>query len=154
MLRKGWRWKDDDLSKQDMDNIIRIHNVNNELAWQEVSSTYKISVVLRFPYAVLLSVKNQKNCCQVVKMQSKQDGLSYSLTSFKCKYCIRTVVTFTVLYLFRIFPGVNVGVTTQERMWKPEVEAVWWKGSRLLPESSDTGMDGVSVALISEVQYI
>ena len=37
MLRKGWRWKDDDLSKKDMDNIIKIHNVNNELAWQEVS---------------------------------------------------------------------------------------------------------------------
>ncbi|XP_045132392.1 holocytochrome c-type synthase-like isoform X2 [Portunus trituberculatus] len=36
MLRKGWRWKDDDLNKQDMDNIIRIHNVNNEMAWQEV----------------------------------------------------------------------------------------------------------------------
>ncbi|KAG7155313.1 Cytochrome c-type heme lyase-like, partial [Homarus americanus] len=36
MLRKGWRWKDDDLSQRDMDNIIRIHNVNNELAWQEV----------------------------------------------------------------------------------------------------------------------
>ncbi|CAL4148812.1 unnamed protein product, partial [Meganyctiphanes norvegica] len=36
MLRKGWRWKDDDLSNNDMDNIIKIHNVNNELAWQEV----------------------------------------------------------------------------------------------------------------------
>ncbi|XP_043197632.1 holocytochrome c-type synthase-like isoform X1 [Amphibalanus amphitrite] len=36
MLRKGWRWKEDDLSQMDMDNIIRIHNVNNELAWQEI----------------------------------------------------------------------------------------------------------------------
>ncbi|KAG0725883.1 Cytochrome c-type heme lyase [Chionoecetes opilio] len=36
MLRKGWRWRDDDLSKQDMHHIIRIHNVNNEMAWQEV----------------------------------------------------------------------------------------------------------------------
>ncbi|XP_045602022.1 holocytochrome c-type synthase [Procambarus clarkii] len=36
MLKKGWRWKDDDLSQKDMDSIIRIHNVNNELAWQEV----------------------------------------------------------------------------------------------------------------------
>nr|XP_053656707.1 holocytochrome c-type synthase-like [Cherax quadricarinatus] len=36
MLRKGWRWNDDDLTQQDMENIIRIHNVNNELAWQEV----------------------------------------------------------------------------------------------------------------------
>lgn len=37
MLRKGWRWKDEDLSQRDMDHIIRIHNINNELAWQEVS---------------------------------------------------------------------------------------------------------------------
>ncbi|XP_059146879.1 holocytochrome c-type synthase-like [Physella acuta] len=36
MLRKGWRWKEDDLSPKDMDNIINIHNANNELAWQEV----------------------------------------------------------------------------------------------------------------------
>uniref|UniRef100_A0A2P2I022 Holocytochrome c-type synthase n=1 Tax=Hirondellea gigas TaxID=1518452 RepID=A0A2P2I022_9CRUS len=36
MLKKGWRWKDDDLKQQDMENIIRIHNVNNELAWQEI----------------------------------------------------------------------------------------------------------------------
>lgn len=36
MLRKGWRWKEDDLTPHDMDFIIRIHNVNNEQAWQEV----------------------------------------------------------------------------------------------------------------------
>ena len=36
MLRKGWRWKDDDLSQADMAHIIRIHNVNNEAAWREV----------------------------------------------------------------------------------------------------------------------
>lgn len=36
MLRKGWRWHDDDISPKDMDNIIRIHNVNNEIAWLEV----------------------------------------------------------------------------------------------------------------------
>jgi len=36
MLRKGWRWKQDDLNQKDMDDIIRIHNVNNELAWQEI----------------------------------------------------------------------------------------------------------------------
>ena len=32
----GWRWKEADLSQSDMDNIIRIHNVNNEQAWLEV----------------------------------------------------------------------------------------------------------------------
>ena len=36
MLRKGWRWKDDALSPADMDNIVRMHNINNELAWFEV----------------------------------------------------------------------------------------------------------------------
>jgi len=36
MLKKGWRWREDDLSERDMNNIIRIHNANNELAWNEV----------------------------------------------------------------------------------------------------------------------
>ena len=36
MLRKGWRWQDDALSPADMENIIRMHNINNELAWLEV----------------------------------------------------------------------------------------------------------------------
>ncbi len=30
MLRKGWRWKDDDLSQESMKHIISIHNANNE----------------------------------------------------------------------------------------------------------------------------
>lgn len=36
MLKKGWRWEDDHLSQKDMENIIRIHNANNEEAWMEV----------------------------------------------------------------------------------------------------------------------
>lgn len=36
MLRKGWRWKNDDISQKDMGDIIRIHNANNEQAWKEV----------------------------------------------------------------------------------------------------------------------
>ena len=36
MLRKGWRWKDDDVTQDTMAHIIRIHNVNNEEAWREV----------------------------------------------------------------------------------------------------------------------
>jgi len=36
MLRKGWRWQDDSLSPNDMENIVRMHNINNELAWFEV----------------------------------------------------------------------------------------------------------------------
>lgn len=36
MLRKGWRWEKDALSQEDMKHIIRIHNTNNERAWQEI----------------------------------------------------------------------------------------------------------------------
>jgi len=36
MLRKGWKWKEEDVSQKDMDDIIKIHNANNEQAWQEV----------------------------------------------------------------------------------------------------------------------
>ncbi|CAF1376160.1 unnamed protein product [Didymodactylos carnosus] len=36
MLRKGWRWQDDQLAPADMENIVRMHNINNELAWMEV----------------------------------------------------------------------------------------------------------------------
>jgi len=36
MLRKGWRWRDEDIAPEDMSNIIKIHNRNNEDAWQEV----------------------------------------------------------------------------------------------------------------------
>ncbi|XP_043855332.1 holocytochrome c-type synthase-like [Dromiciops gliroides] len=36
MLRKGWKWKDDDISQKDMYNITKIHNQNNEQAWKEI----------------------------------------------------------------------------------------------------------------------
>lgn len=36
MIRKGWRWQDDAPEQHDMNNIIAIHNVNNERAWREV----------------------------------------------------------------------------------------------------------------------
>lgn len=36
MLRKGWVWQKEDISAKDMDDIIKIHNANNEQAWQEV----------------------------------------------------------------------------------------------------------------------
>lgn len=36
MLRKGWKWEDDAIKQKDMTDIIRIHNTNNEEAWQEV----------------------------------------------------------------------------------------------------------------------
>ncbi|XP_033737831.1 cytochrome c-type heme lyase-like [Pecten maximus] len=36
MLRKGWRWKEDDIGAKDMTDIIKIHNANNEQGWHEV----------------------------------------------------------------------------------------------------------------------
>lgn len=36
MLRKGWRWNEEDIKPNDMDAIIKIHNQNNEDAWREV----------------------------------------------------------------------------------------------------------------------
>ncbi|XP_075529184.1 cytochrome c heme lyase isoform X2 [Dermacentor variabilis] len=36
MLRKGWRWREADLKPEDMAHIIRIHNANNDHAWEEV----------------------------------------------------------------------------------------------------------------------
>merc|ERR1719412_1018888 len=36
MKRKGWQWGPDDIKADDMEQIIKIHNANNEAAWQEV----------------------------------------------------------------------------------------------------------------------
>ena len=33
---EGWQWGADDISAKDMEHIIKIHNANNESAWQEV----------------------------------------------------------------------------------------------------------------------
>ena len=39
LRRKGWEFGPDDLEAQDMDHIIKIHNANNESAWQEVTGS-------------------------------------------------------------------------------------------------------------------
>merc|ERR1719494_1540602 len=36
LLRKGWEFEEGSLVPEDMDHIIKIHNANNESAWQEV----------------------------------------------------------------------------------------------------------------------
>lgn len=36
MKRKGWQWGEGDISQNDMGHIIKIHNANNEAAWEEV----------------------------------------------------------------------------------------------------------------------
>ena len=36
MIRKGWKFKEEELKPEDMKHIIAIHNKNNEEAWQEI----------------------------------------------------------------------------------------------------------------------
>ncbi|KER21833.1 hypothetical protein T265_09929 [Opisthorchis viverrini] len=50
MLRKGWRWRDEDVTQQDMEHIIRIHNVNNELAWHEVLKWEALHAKYELPF--------------------------------------------------------------------------------------------------------
>jgi len=38
LLRKGWEFEEGSLAPEDMDHVIKIHNANNESAWQEVLS--------------------------------------------------------------------------------------------------------------------
>ena len=35
-LLEGWKWNDSDISQTDMQNVIAIHNENNELTWLEI----------------------------------------------------------------------------------------------------------------------
>jgi hypothetical protein len=56
MLRKGWRWEEDEIKKDDMSHIIRIHNANNEKAWREVlkweAFHYELAFILLYCYIV------------------------------------------------------------------------------------------------------
>ena len=36
MIRKGWKFSEEELKAEDMKHIISIHNKNNEDAWQEI----------------------------------------------------------------------------------------------------------------------
>lgn len=42
MLRKGWRWKDEDIKQKDMDDIIKIHNANNEQVKRQIVISKKM----------------------------------------------------------------------------------------------------------------
>jgi len=78
LLLKGWRWKDADIGQKDMDHIIRIHNVNNELAWREVLKWE----ALHARYSAYITVVL---CCKFVRPSfvrmflSNRLGLLYSL---------------------------------------------------------------------------
>ncbi|KII72703.1 Cytochrome c-type heme lyase [Thelohanellus kitauei] len=36
MIKKGWRWQSEDINHNDIKQIVRIHNENNERAWAEL----------------------------------------------------------------------------------------------------------------------
>lgn len=36
MIKKGWKWNEEDIKKEHMEHIIKIHNANNENAWNEI----------------------------------------------------------------------------------------------------------------------
>ncbi|XP_031558379.1 cytochrome c-type heme lyase-like isoform X2 [Actinia tenebrosa] len=50
MVRKGWKWEKDDLKPNDMDHIIRIHNANNERAWDEILRWEALHVKYELPF--------------------------------------------------------------------------------------------------------
>ncbi|KAJ6658393.1 hypothetical protein lerEdw1_020097 [Lerista edwardsae] len=50
MLRKGWRWKEDDIKPDDMTNIIKIHNQNNEQAWKEILKWEALHASYELPF--------------------------------------------------------------------------------------------------------
>ena len=54
----GWRWKDDDLAQKDMNDIIKIHNANNEQAWIEILKweSLHVELVISISTSCLLSV--------------------------------------------------------------------------------------------------
>lgn len=51
LLLTGWRWNEGDIENHDMTNIIKIHNANNEQAWQEILKWE----IIHAKYVVLLN---------------------------------------------------------------------------------------------------
>ena len=47
----GWRWEDEVVNQKDMSDIIKIHNTNNEQAWEEVLRWEAMHARLVFPQA-------------------------------------------------------------------------------------------------------
>lgn len=48
MLRKGWRWKDEDIKQKDMEDIIKIHNANNEQVIISLTICHSICIIFFF----------------------------------------------------------------------------------------------------------
>ena len=61
LRRKGWEFGPEDLEAQDMDHIIKIHNANNESAWQEVIRL-KVSGKIKQKYFLFCGMKREIYC--------------------------------------------------------------------------------------------
>jgi len=80
MLRKGWRWKESDLEPKDMDDIIKIHNSNNEQAWQEVRKRNHLkkssNLLLCVNFVVLFDLKGSQvgstSCARMWQSKTKE----------------------------------------------------------------------------------
>ena len=70
LRRKGWEFGPDDLEAQDMDHIIKIHNANNESAWQEVIRLRKIFFILWNEKGDILLNTKGSYFCQVMLWES------------------------------------------------------------------------------------
>lgn len=55
MLRKGWRWRNDDIKQKDMEDIIKIHNANNEQVGYNIQDP-KNSLVSQVCYHLYISL--------------------------------------------------------------------------------------------------
>ena len=69
LLRKGWEFGPDDLEQSDMDHIIKIHNANNESAWEEVTSK-SLEVPFYLLIQVLLWESLHSDECKAPKLKS------------------------------------------------------------------------------------
>ncbi|XP_041064182.1 holocytochrome c-type synthase isoform X2 [Carcharodon carcharias] len=50
MVKKGWRWRNEDITANDMSNIIKIHNQNNEQAWNEILKWEALHAKYELPF--------------------------------------------------------------------------------------------------------
>ena len=56
MIRKGWKFKDEDLKPEEMKHIISIHNKNNKDTWQEIVKWEALHAKLVISKATILFV--------------------------------------------------------------------------------------------------
>ncbi|KAF6769157.1 hypothetical protein AHF37_12251 [Paragonimus kellicotti] len=113
MVRKGWRWSDEDIQQQDMENIIRIHNVNNELAWREVlkwealHAQYAHLFAVDFCFLMLLSVEHRSFDDSPEMRKTIHRGHASGI--FSGEYIV--LVSYSVTLFLKLTIRYNIGMT-------------------------------------------